>query len=32
VIPGRWATEFQGQITAMPFLPRRRANVFSILS
>ena len=32
VIPGRWAPEFQGQITAMPFLPRRRASVFSILS
>jgi pyruvate formate lyase activating enzyme len=32
VIPGRWATEFQGQITAMPFLPRRHASVFSILS
>ena len=33
VIPGRWAREFQGQITAIPFLPRRsRNNVFSILS
>jgi len=31
-IPGRWAREFQGQITAMPFLPRRsRSSVFSIL-
>ena len=33
VIPGRWAREFQGQITAMPFLPRRsRSSMFSILS
>ena len=30
-IPGRWAKEFQGQITAMPFVPRR-SRVFSILS
>jgi pyruvate formate lyase activating enzyme len=30
-IPGRWAREFQGQITAMPFVPRR-SRAFSILS
>ncbi len=32
-IPGRWATEFQGQLTSLPFLPRRsRASLFSILN
>jgi pyruvate formate lyase activating enzyme len=30
-IPGRWAKEFQGQITDRPFLPRSR-SLISILS
>ena len=30
-VPGRWACEFQGQITAHPFLPRARSSLFSIL-
>ena len=30
-IPGRWAREFHGQITAHPYLPRTRSSPFSIL-
>jgi pyruvate formate lyase activating enzyme len=30
-VPGRWAHEFQGQITARPFLPQTRSSLFSIL-
>ena len=30
-IPGRWAREFQGQITAHPFVPHARSSLFSIL-
>jgi hypothetical protein len=30
-IPGRWAREFQGQITAHPYVPRTRSSPFSIL-
>jgi pyruvate formate lyase activating enzyme len=30
-VPGRWAREFQGQITAHPFLPNARSSLFSIL-
>jgi pyruvate formate lyase activating enzyme len=30
-IPGRWAGEFQGQITAHPYVPRTRSSLFSIL-
>jgi pyruvate formate lyase activating enzyme len=30
-IPGRWAREFQGQITAHPFVPQARSSLFSIL-
>jgi pyruvate formate lyase activating enzyme len=30
-VPGRWAREFQGQITAHPFLPHARSSLFSIL-
>jgi len=30
-VPGRWACEFQGQITAHPFLPHARSKLFSIL-
>ena len=30
-VPGRWAREFQGQITAHPFLPHARSKLFSIL-
>ena len=29
-IPGRWAREFQGQITAHPFAPNARSSLFSI--
>jgi pyruvate formate lyase activating enzyme len=29
-IPGRWAREFDGQIAAVPFLPRRRSRLFTI--
>jgi pyruvate formate lyase activating enzyme len=29
-VPGRWAREFQGQITARPFLPHVRSSLFSI--
>jgi pyruvate formate lyase activating enzyme len=31
-IPGRWAPAFDGQITAHPFLPRRRSRLFTIAS
>jgi len=31
-IPGRWAAEFGGQITARPFLPHRRSRLFTITS
>jgi len=30
-VPGRWACEFQGQITARPFLPHARSSLLSIL-
>ena len=29
-IPGRWAAEFDGQITDRPFLPRKRSRLFTI--
>jgi pyruvate formate lyase activating enzyme len=29
-IPGRWSARFDGQITARPFLPRKRSRLFSI--
>jgi pyruvate formate lyase activating enzyme len=29
-IPGRWSTRFEGQIASHPFLPRRRAHLFTI--
>jgi len=28
-VPGRWALEFQGQITAHPFVPHARSSLFS---
>jgi pyruvate formate lyase activating enzyme len=31
-IPGRWAAEFDGQITAHPFLPRRASRLVTILN
>jgi hypothetical protein len=31
-IPGRWASEFDGQITSRPFLPHRRSRLFTISS
>ncbi len=31
-IPGRWAPEFDGQITSRPFLPHKRARLFTITS
>jgi len=31
-IPGRWASEFDGQITDRPFLPRNRSRLFTITS
>jgi len=32
-IPGRWPREFQGQITSLPYVPRRsRTHLFSILN
>ena len=31
-IPGRWAPQFDGQIAAAPFLPRKSAHAFTILS
>ena len=29
-IPGRWSSEFGGQITDHPFLPHRRSRLFTI--
>jgi pyruvate formate lyase activating enzyme len=29
-IPGRWSPRFEGQIASHPFLPRRRAHLFTI--
>ena len=29
-VPGRWASEFAGQIASVPFLPRRRSRLFTI--
>ncbi len=29
-IPGRWSARFEGQIASHPFLPRRRARLFTI--
>ena len=29
-IPGRWAPEFDGQITSRPFLPQKRSRLFTI--
>ena len=31
-IPGRWAPQFDGQIAATPFLPRKSSGMFTILS
>jgi pyruvate formate lyase activating enzyme len=31
-IPGRWSRQFDGQIAASPFLPRRRAQLVKILT
>ena len=31
-VPGRWSKKFDGQISASPFLPRRRAQLVKILS
>jgi len=31
-IPGRWAPEFDGQITDRPFMPHNRARLFTITS
>jgi pyruvate formate lyase activating enzyme len=31
LIPGRWSSRFDGQITASPFLPRRRSQLVTIL-
>jgi pyruvate formate lyase activating enzyme len=31
-LPGRWSRQFDGQITAHPFLPRRRAQLVKILT
>jgi pyruvate formate lyase activating enzyme len=31
-VPGRWSKNFDGQITASPFLPRRQAQLVRILS
>ncbi len=31
-VPGRWAAEFDGQIAATPFLPRKSRQLFTILS
>jgi pyruvate formate lyase activating enzyme len=30
-VPGRWAREFEGQITDRPFVPHARSSLFSIL-
>ncbi|HUM04687.1 MAG TPA: AmmeMemoRadiSam system radical SAM enzyme [Terriglobales bacterium] len=32
VIPGRWSRQFDGQIAARPFLPRRRSRLVRILT
>jgi pyruvate formate lyase activating enzyme len=29
-VPGRWATKFEGQVTAQPFLPRRASRLVTI--
>jgi pyruvate formate lyase activating enzyme len=29
-IPGRWSTQFDGQITSLPFLPHKRSRLFTI--
>jgi pyruvate formate lyase activating enzyme len=31
-IPGRWSAQFDGQITSRPFLPHKRARLFTITS
>jgi len=31
-IPGRWATQFDGQIASQPFLPHKRSRLFTIAS
>ena len=31
-IPGRWAAQFDGQITSRPFLPHKLARLFTITS
>jgi pyruvate formate lyase activating enzyme len=31
-IPGRWASQFDGQIAAHPFLPQKRSRLFTIAS
>ncbi len=31
-VPGRWAPQFDGQIAATPFLPRKSSRMFTILS
>ncbi|HUA14824.1 MAG TPA: AmmeMemoRadiSam system radical SAM enzyme [Verrucomicrobiae bacterium] len=31
-IPGRWASQFDGQLASHPFLPHRRARLFTIAS
>jgi len=31
-IPGRWSASFEGQITSRPFLPRKRAPLFTLES
>ena len=31
-IPGRWAAQFDGQITSRPFLPHKRSRLFTITS
>jgi pyruvate formate lyase activating enzyme len=31
-IPGRWAAQFEGQITSRPFLPHKRSRLFTITS
>jgi pyruvate formate lyase activating enzyme len=32
VIPGRWARQFEGQISASPFLPHRTSRLFTIVN
>ena len=31
-VPGRWASQFDGQITSRPFVPHKRARLFTITS